>query len=98
MIDVSFVLDRRHRDAGLRLIEPDDHFLWLMHDDGLVAVFGQAATVEAIRDIANDYIFCLRSRLRARRDVGRLPCSAVSNTNGRINHQSVHTRLNIGSQ
>jgi len=57
MIDVSFVLDERHRDAGLRLIEPDDHTLLLVHSGTLVAVFGQAATVEAIRDIANDYIF-----------------------------------------
>jgi len=57
MIDASFVLDARHRDAGLRLVEPDDHTLWLMRSDQLLAVFGQAATVEAIRDIADDYIF-----------------------------------------
>ena len=57
MIDASFVLDRRHRDAGLRLVEPDDHILWLVHGDQVVAVFGQAATLQAVHRVADAYIF-----------------------------------------
>ena len=55
MADISYVLHDHHRAAGLALIEPDDHFVWLTGPSGILAVFAASATLDDILDCADAY-------------------------------------------
>lgn len=48
--ELQEVLEPQHREAGLCLEEPDDHVLFLKHEEEIVAIFSQeGATQEQIR-------------------------------------------------
>lgn len=56
-MDISAVLAAEDRKAGLRLVEVDDHFIWLVDKDcRVLAVFSQeGATEESIREEAKEW-------------------------------------------
>lgn len=55
--NVSDVLDKRHRAAGIRLVEIDDHFLWLTDPHGRLAPFhASAAMPEEIAAVADCWL------------------------------------------
>lgn len=56
-MDISAVLTAQDREAGLRLVEVDDHFIWLVDKDCrvLAVLSREGATKESIRKEANQW-------------------------------------------